>query len=88
MYIKIVFILFIFGICFSPLSSLTTSHADYIASMKEEPNGGCGGGGGGGAGCRKGGQPPKGSHRENIRPSSRERHENADARRQREQKKG
>lgn len=58
----------------------------------EEGAGGGGGGGGGGAaglgaGKGKSGQAPKGGHDKSVRPSTKNKHERADARRQKEQRK-
>jgi len=82
---KCFLILFLFEICSSSLFSSITP-----ASMKYDQNAGIGGGAGGGsAGLGKGskGQAPKGGHQKNIRPSTKQKHENADARRQKEQRK-
>jgi hypothetical protein len=68
------------------LMPLTASDIEKV-SMKFESHGGGGGGSCGGLGRTKGNQTPKGGHQNNARPSSKEKHERADARRQREQKK-
>lgn len=83
---------FVVGICFGPSSLFTELFAKEIELiMRHDEHAGIGGGNGGGGGASlgkgKGGQSPKGGHQNNIRPSTKEKHQNADARRQREQKK-
>ncbi len=126
MFKRIVPLLLLLVICFSPRFSLAFSYSNSIFSvtsldcsapensvkkshllkpfekdapanlasktgMKYEEGAGGGGGGGGaaglGAGKGKSGQAPKGGHDKSVRPSTKNKHERADARRQKEQRK-
>jgi len=91
MHKKVLLILFLLGIYFSPFFSSITAHADTITSVSviydEMAGGGGGGGGSAGLGKGSGGQALKGGHQKNVRPSTKQKHEKADARRQKEQKK-